>query len=103
MSATDARLNEEAAASRPAHAAGGKPGDCGPGFCGALCRPRAKNCVITGWAKSGIVARRSAATFSSIGMALYLTRSDALHGDLGSSPPKTWLLLALQTGRKPRS
>ncbi len=40
--------------------------------------------VITGVGKSGIVARKIAATFSSIGlMALYLNPLDALHGDLG--------------------
>ncbi|MFM7547871.1 MAG: SIS domain-containing protein, partial [Cyanobacteriota bacterium] len=40
--------------------------------------------VITGVGKSGIVARKIAATFSSIGlMAIYLNPLDALHGDLG--------------------
>ena len=40
--------------------------------------------VVTGVGKSGIVARKIAATFSSIGlMSLYLNPLDALHGDLG--------------------
>ena len=44
--------------------------------------------VITGVGKSGIVARKIAATFSSIGlMALYLNPLDALHGDLGVVAP----------------
>ena len=40
--------------------------------------------IVTGVGKSGIVARKIAATFSSIGlMSLYLNPLDALHGDLG--------------------
>tara|TARA_Y100000589_G_scaffold39186_1_gene32846 strand:- start:7329 stop:8327 length:999 start_codon:yes stop_codon:yes gene_type:complete len=40
--------------------------------------------VITGVGKSGIVARKIAATFCSVGlMSLYLNPLDALHGDLG--------------------
>ena len=40
--------------------------------------------VITGVGKSGIVARKIAATFSSIGlMSIYLNPLDALHGDIG--------------------
>lgn len=40
--------------------------------------------VLTGVGKSGIVARKIAATFSSIGLvSLYLNPLDALHGDLG--------------------
>ena len=49
-----------------------------------LCGNRKAKLVITGVGKSGIVARKIAATFSSIGlMALYLNPLDALHGDLG--------------------
>ncbi|MFM7087545.1 MAG: SIS domain-containing protein [Cyanobium sp.] len=48
------------------------------------CASRRAKLVITGVGKSGIVARKIAATFSSIGlMALYLNPLDALHGDLG--------------------
>ena len=49
-----------------------------------LCGDRRAKSVITGVGKSGIVARKIAATFSSIGLkALYLNPLDALHGDLG--------------------
>ena len=48
------------------------------------CLQRRAKLVITGVGKSGIVARKIAATFSSIGlMAIYLNPLDALHGDLG--------------------
>ncbi len=48
------------------------------------CAERRSKLVITGVGKSGIVARKIAATFSSIGvMAIYLNPLDALHGDLG--------------------
>ena len=40
--------------------------------------------IITGVGKSGIVARKIAATFCSVGlMSIYLNPLDALHGDLG--------------------
>lgn len=49
-----------------------------------LCADQRAKVVITGVGKSGIVARKIAATFSSVGlMALYLNPLDALHGDLG--------------------
>jgi len=48
------------------------------------CRNRRAKLVITGIGKSGIVARKIAATFSSIGLtAVFLSPVDALHGDLG--------------------
>jgi arabinose-5-phosphate isomerase len=48
------------------------------------CADKRAKLVITGVGKSGIVARKIAATFSSIGlMAIYLNPLDALHGDLG--------------------
>lgn len=48
------------------------------------CADRRGKLVITGVGKSGIVARKIAATFSSVGlMAIYLNPLDALHGDLG--------------------
>ena len=48
------------------------------------CADQKAKLVITGVGKSGIVARKIAATFSSIGlMAIYLNPLDALHGDLG--------------------
>ena len=43
-----------------------------------------KKLIITGVGKSGIVARKLAATFTSLGFtAIYLNPLDALHGDLG--------------------
>jgi len=48
------------------------------------CRQRRGKLVVTGVGKSGIVARKIAATFSSIGLsAIFLNPLDALHGDLG--------------------
>ncbi|MCT0228065.1 KpsF/GutQ family sugar-phosphate isomerase [Synechococcus sp. CS-1331] len=50
----------------------------------AGCRQRRSKLVVTGVGKSGIVARKIAATFSSIGLtAVFLNPVDALHGDLG--------------------
>ena len=58
------------------------------------CADRKAKLVISGVGKSGIVARKIAATFSSIGlMALFLSR-DALHGDLGVVAPDVCLLLS---------
>ena len=48
------------------------------------CFQKRSKIIITGVGKSGIVSRKIAATFSSIGlMSLYLNPLDALHGDLG--------------------
>ena len=48
------------------------------------CSNNGKKLLVTGVGKSGIVARKIAATFSSVGLtALYLNPVDALHGDLG--------------------
>ena len=55
--------------------------------------------IITGVGKSGIVARKIAATFSSIGlMSLYLNPLDALHGDLGIVAKKDICLLISNSG-----
>ena len=55
--------------------------------------------VITGVGKSGIVASKIAATFSSIGlMALFLNPLDALHGDLGVVAPEDVCLLLSNSG-----
>jgi arabinose-5-phosphate isomerase len=49
--------------------------------------------------KSGIVARKIAATFTSIGlMAIYLNPLDALHGDLGVVAPNDVVLLLSRSG-----
>ena len=48
------------------------------------CYDNKSKIIISGVGKSGIVARKIAATFSSIGlMGIYLNPLDALHGDLG--------------------
>ncbi|MEB3349495.1 MAG: KpsF/GutQ family sugar-phosphate isomerase [Cyanobacteriota bacterium] len=55
--------------------------------------------VITGVGKSGIVARKRAATFSSSGlMALSLNPLEALHGDLGVVAPDDVCLLLSNSG-----
>ena len=63
------------------------------------CADQKAKLVITGVGKSGIVARKIAATFSSIGlMALYLNPLDALHGDLGVVAPDDVCLLLSNSG-----
>lgn len=63
------------------------------------CADQRAKLVITGVGKSGIVARKIAATFSSIGlMALYLNPLDALHGDLGVVAPEDVVLLLSNSG-----
>jgi len=64
-----------------------------------LCSVKRAKLVITGVGKSGIVARKIAATFSSIGlMAIYLNPLDALHGDLGVVSPDDLALLLSYSG-----
>jgi len=64
-----------------------------------LCALKRAKMVITGVGKSGIVARKIAATFSSIGlMAIYLNPLDALHGDLGVVSPEDVALLLSNSG-----
>ena len=64
-----------------------------------LCAGRKAKLVITGVGKSGIVARKIAATFSSIGlMALFLNPLDALHGDLGVVASEDICLLLSNSG-----
>jgi arabinose-5-phosphate isomerase len=63
------------------------------------CAANRAKLVITGVGKSGIVARKIAATFSSIGlMAVYLNPLDALHGDLGVVAPQDVVLLLSNSG-----
>ena len=63
------------------------------------CAERKAKLVITGVGKSGIVARKIAATFSSIGlMALFLNPLDALHGDLGVVASEDVCLLLSNSG-----
>ena len=48
------------------------------------CFENKKKLLLTGVGKSGIVARKLSATFTSIGItSIYLNPLDALHGDLG--------------------
>ena len=63
------------------------------------CAVRRAKLVITGVGKSGIVARKIAATFASIGLtAIYLNPLDALHGDLGVVAPDDLVLLLSNSG-----
>jgi len=65
-----------------------------------LCHGQGGKLVVTGVGKSGIVARKIAATFTSIGlMALYLNPLDALHGDLGVVASRDVVLLLSRSGR----
>jgi arabinose-5-phosphate isomerase len=99
MSALIRCLQEEAAA-----IAAAAERLCGDQVEGALallerCADRKAKLVITGVGKSGIVSRKIAATFSSIGlMALYLNPLDALHGDLGVVAPDDVCLLLSNSG-----
>lgn len=55
--------------------------------------------ILAGVGKSGIVARKIAATFTSIGMgAVYLHPGDALHGDLGIVAPTDVTILLSNSG-----
>jgi arabinose-5-phosphate isomerase len=63
------------------------------------CRQRRGKLVVTGVGKSGIVARKIAATFSSIGLtAVFLNPVDALHGDLGIVAAEDVALLLSNSG-----
>ena len=99
MSALTRCLQEEAAAI--AAAAGRLPADQVEAALGQLeaCAARRAKLVISGVGKSGIVARKIAATFSSIGlMAIYLNPLDALHGDLGVVAADDLVLLLSNSG-----
>jgi arabinose-5-phosphate isomerase len=63
------------------------------------CADAGAKLVVTGVGKSGIVARKIAATFTSIGLlALYLNPLDALHGDLGVVGGRDVVLLLSHSG-----
>ena len=56
--------------------------------------------VVTGIGKSGHIARKIAATMSSLGtQALYLSAGDASHGDLGVMGPFDALLVLSKSGK----
>ena len=64
-----------------------------------VCSEKQSKIIITGVGKSGIVARKIAATFSSIGlMSIYLNPLDALHGDLGIIASKDICFLLSNSG-----
>ncbi|MBV2352108.1 KpsF/GutQ family sugar-phosphate isomerase [Synechococcus sp. HK05] len=99
MSALTRCLEEEAAAI--AAAAKRLPADQVEAALALLdaCASQRGKLVITGVGKSGIVARKIAATFASIGlMAIYLNPVDALHGDLGVVAPEDVALLLSNSG-----
>jgi arabinose-5-phosphate isomerase len=55
--------------------------------------------ILSGVGKSGIVARKIASTFSSVGLvALYLNPLDALHGDIGVVAPGDVVILLSNSG-----
>ena len=55
--------------------------------------------IVSGVGKSGLVARKIAATFSSVGLvSLYLNPLDALHGDLGVVAPGDVVILLSNSG-----
>lgn len=55
--------------------------------------------VLSGVGKSGIVGRKIASTFSSVGLvALYLNPLDALHGDIGVVAPGDVMILLSNSG-----
>lgn len=63
------------------------------------CKNNKSKIVITGVGKSGIVARKIAATFSSIGlMSIYLNPLDAVHGDLGIVAKNDVIILLSNSG-----
>lgn len=65
-----------------------------------ICSKKRSKIVITGVGKSGIVARKIAATFSSVGlMSIYLNPLDALHGDLGVVSPDDLAILLSNSGQ----
>ena len=58
--------------------------------------------IVTGMGKSGIIARKIAATLSSTGTAAYfLHPAEAVHGDLGVIQPEDLLLALSQSGETP--
>jgi arabinose-5-phosphate isomerase len=99
LSALTRCLEEEAAAiAASAHRLDGQQVESALELLDRCAATRAK-LVITGVGKSGIVARKIAATFSSIGlMAIFLNPVDALHGDLGVVAPDDVALLLSNSG-----
>lgn len=64
-----------------------------------VCLQQRGKLIVSGVGKSGIVARKIAATFSSIGLtAIFLNPVDALHGDLGIVSSEDVALLLSNSG-----
>ena len=64
------------------------------------CHNRRSKVLISGVGKSGIVARKIASTFSSIGiMSVYINPLDALHGDIGVMHSSDICLLISNSGK----
>jgi arabinose-5-phosphate isomerase len=65
----------------------------------ATCQVHRSKLVLSGIGKSGIVARKIAATFSSLGLtAVFLNPVDALHGDLGIVSDRDVAILLSNSG-----
>jgi arabinose-5-phosphate isomerase len=65
----------------------------------ASCKVRRAKLVLSGVGKSGMVARKIAATFSSIGLtAVFLNPVDALHGDMGIVAADDLVMLLSNSG-----
>ncbi|MFM7640678.1 MAG: SIS domain-containing protein [Cyanobium sp.] len=65
----------------------------------ASCKARRAKLVVSGVGKSGMVARKIAATFSSIGLtSVFLNPVDALHGDMGVVAPDDLVMLLSNSG-----
>ena len=63
------------------------------------CKTSKSKLVVSGVGKSGIISRKIAATFSSVGLtAVYLNPVDALHGDLGIVNQHDVVLLLSNSG-----
>jgi arabinose-5-phosphate isomerase len=57
--------------------------------------------VFTGIGKSGLISKKIASTFSSIGIAaVYLHPADSLHGDLGMVPERDVFFISLAARRR---
>ncbi|MDZ4723815.1 MAG: KpsF/GutQ family sugar-phosphate isomerase [candidate division Zixibacteria bacterium] len=56
--------------------------------------------ILTGMGKSGLIARKIAATFNSTGISsIFLHPAEALHGDLGLIRPEDILIIVSKSGR----
>jgi arabinose-5-phosphate isomerase len=64
------------------------------------CTKRSGRVILTGMGKSGLVARKIAATLSSTGTpSLFLHPSEAVHGDVGVVSPRDAVIVVSKSGR----